>query len=54
MPISLKNTAMEHLDFGKEISNLHCYITDLIWMLFQNKHTHTEEATKKPNMESSL
>lgn len=32
MPISLKNTAMEHLDldFGKEISDLHCYFTDLI------------------------
>ena len=54
MLISLKNTAMEHLDVRKEISNLHCYFTDLIWMLFQNKHTYTEEATKKPNMESSL
>lgn len=30
MPISLKNTAMEHLDFGKEISDLHCDLTDLI------------------------
>lgn len=30
MLISLKNTAREHLDFGKGISDLHRYLTDLI------------------------
>lgn len=30
MLISLKNTEMEHLDYGKEISDLHCHLTDLI------------------------
>lgn len=30
MPISVKNTAIEHLDFGKEISHSHYYLTDLI------------------------
>lgn len=30
MLISPKNTVKEHLDFGKEISDLHGYLTDLI------------------------
>lgn len=30
MLTSPKITAMEHLDFGKEISDLHRYLTDLI------------------------
>jgi hypothetical protein len=30
MLTSPKNSAKEHLDFGKEISDLHRYLTDLI------------------------